>query len=845
MREPLVAPAIAIAGGVFAARYVAFETRELAAAMAAFCTLGLVAMWQRSRALAVTSSLAGLFFAGALVALAHRPGPAPRLDAGAREVVIVSGCVVHPPAFSEQREQFVLELEPGARAQVSVFLKEGQMGPALRYGQRIELAARVRRARNFGNPGSFDYAGYLARQDIYWTASARSPAEIKVVGDGCGSRFWAAIFALRVAALERLERLYQGKAYETGMLEGTLIGETSKVEKVWTEDFRSTGTYHCLVIAGLHVTVLAGVFLFLLRLCMCPQGPALVLTALAAWLYALISGWQAPAVRSAAGFTLFILCRYFYRQGRLLNVLAATAIGFLVLDPEQMFDASFQLSFLCVAAIGAFVTPLLAASSVPLTWGLAGLGEASRDLRLAPRVAQLRVELRLIAETLSLCARIPARATLFAEAVILRLAFFVFGLVVVSAVVQIALALPMSVYFHRVSLSGLSANVLIVPLMSAVIPAGFAAIFTNGRFPAVVGEWLLRWSRHIVEWHAAREPDWRIPDPPLWVALLLVASLILLALAIRYKWRRYLTCPASLIAALFSFTLLIRHPFPPQIQPGAIELTAIDVGQGDSLLVAFPTGKLMVVDGGGIPTFGRRSRSRLDIGEDVVSPYLWSRSIRRVDTLVLTHAHDDHMQGLSALVRNFHPRELWIGAIQETPEWAALRQIAVSHGVRIVSLAAGRHFDYGGARLDVLSPPADYIAPEKPHNNDSLVMRIGYGAHSFVLEGDAEKRMESEMIPLIEPGRIDVLKVGHHGSKTSTSPAFLDAAHPAFAIISVGLDNSYGHPHPDVIQRLEESHAAIFRTDLWGLVSIRTDGRRFGLDAYRWSSEPRRLYRAF
>ena len=452
MREPLIAPAVAIAGGVLAARYLAFDPHELVAATAAFFALGLVALWQRSRALAVTSSLAGLVFAGALVAVAHRPGPAPQLDAGAREVVIISGCVVQPAVFSEQREQFVLELEPGARAQVSVFLKDGQMGPALRYGQRVELAARVRRAHNFGNPGSFDYAGYLARQDIYWTASATSPAEIKITGEGCGSHFWAAIFALRVGALERLERLYQGKAYETGMLEGTLIGETSKLEKVWTEDFRSTGTYHCLVIAGLHVTVLAGVFLFLLRLCLCPQGPALVLTALVAWLYALITGWQAPAVRSAAGFTLFILCRYFYRQGRLLNVLAATAIGFLLLDPEQMFDASFQLSFLCVAAIGAFVTPLLAATSGPLARGLAGLGEPDRDLHLAPRAAQLRVELRLIAETLALCARIPVKATFFAERVFLRAAFFVFELVVVSGVVQIALALPMSVYFHRVSL---------------------------------------------------------------------------------------------------------------------------------------------------------------------------------------------------------------------------------------------------------------------------------------------------------------------------------------------------------------------------------------------------------
>jgi competence protein ComEC len=864
MRDPLIPPLAALGGGILLARFAAFESRELLAAMAALFALSLMAFWRNSRRLSAICSLAGLGFAGCLVALVHRPGPAPELDAGAREVVILSGCVVKPPAFSEGREQFILELDEAARAQVSLYLKDGESAPNLHYGQKIELPARVRRARNFGNPGSFDYAGYLARQDIYWTASANSVGEIRVLGGECGSGFWRAIFALRVAALQRLERLYSGKPYETGMLEATLIGETSKMQKVWTEDFRSTGTYHTLVIAGLHVTALAAVFLFLLRLCFVGEMPAFTLTVLAAWLYALVSGAQAPAVRAAAGFTFFVTGRFFYRRGRLLNLLAATAIGFLLFDPEQMFEAAFQLSFLCVAAIAAFAVPLIQATSGPLKHGLAGLAEADRDLHLPSRVAQFRIELRLIAETLRLWTRLPAKAALAGEAAILHVAFFALELAAVSAIIQIALALPMAIYFHRVSFSGLSANIVIVPLMTAAVPVGFAAIFTNWHWAAWLAEWLLRASQRVAEWHARWEPNWRIPDPPLWVAVSAAASLVLLAMAIRRAWGQvgqvpdppvagagrgpappWIAVALATVLAMASFTLLLWCPFAPQVHRGALELTAIDVGQGDSLLVAFPNGKLMVVDGGGVLSFGHRAPSRLDIGEDVVSPYLWTRSIRRVDTLVLTHAHDDHMGGLSALVENFQPKELWTGAIQETPAWAALREKALKHGVRIVPMTAGRRFDYGGAHIEVLSPPDDYVPPAKPNNNDSLVMRLSFGAHSFLLEGDAERPMENEMLPYLNSGKTDVLKVGHHGSKTSTTPGLLEATHPAFALISLGAGNSYGHPHPDVLERLEESHTSVFRTDLWGLISIRTDGRRFRMETSRWSPEPRRLYSAF
>ena len=316
--------------------------------------------------------------------------PAPQLDT--EGPAILSGCVVEPSALSADRDQFLLELEPGARVRVSLYVPEGKQAPVLRYGQRVEFDARVRPTRNFNNPGEFDYVNYLARQNIYWTASARATTPLKVLPGRCGSQFMSAIYALRTAALDRIERLYAGEPYETGMMEQVLIGESSKLDKVWTEQYRSTGTYHALVIAGLHVAILAAFLMFLLRVCFVPRELANLLAVLAAWLYSLVTGGQAPAVRSAAGFTLFMIARLLYREARILNVLAAVAIAFLLLDPNQMFDASFQLSFLAVGFIGAFVVPLVEKTSGPLATGVADLTDPDRGF--APRSAGRSVSRR-------------------------------------------------------------------------------------------------------------------------------------------------------------------------------------------------------------------------------------------------------------------------------------------------------------------------------------------------------------------------------------------------------------------------------------------------------------------
>jgi competence protein ComEC len=811
VKYPLLGPAAAIASGILVYRFVPFTPFEIYGSITAFVGLAVVSRLRRAHILFLACAHLALFFSGALTARLHTPGPPPEIDATGRETVTAEGCVIEPPAISGERERFLLELDRDARAQVTLYTKPGETLPHLRYGQRIELDGKIRVPRNFGNPGAFDYRHFLARQNIYWTMSASAGA-VRVLSGQCGNWFQKSVMDLRQAALERIERLYPGNPYQSGMMQAILIGQSFQLQKVWTEEYRSTGTFHALVISGTHVAVLAAFFLFLLRICFVPESAALFLTVLAAWLYSLVSGWQAPCVRSAAGLTLYMIGGYFFRERRAMNLLAAVAFGFLVFDPEQLFDSSFQLTFLAVGFLGAFAAPALAATSGPLTSALSDLADTGRDLHLLPRAAQFRVEVRLLAKALGAGWPIVAIA---------RVTFFVYEIVLTSAVVQLGLALPMVVYFHRVGFSGLSANAFVVPLMSVVVPVGFLAVFTNIAWIARIAGGLLWLSQKVVFFHAAHEPNWRIPTPPLWLAIGISAALIVAAM-----WRTRLA--AAAIALLLG--LLLLHPFAPDLRRGELELTAIDVGQGDSLLVVFPDGRRMLVDGGGIPAFGRTARSQLDIGEDVVAPYLWERGIRTLDTIAISHAHEDHAGGVPALIADFHPREIWTGATPESPEWQAVRDKALQTGAAIVPMHAGRHFGYGRAEVEILAPVADYIPLDTPKNNDSLVVRLTYGSRSFLLTGDVERPIEREMLEAGELRPTDVLKVAHHGSRTSSTDDFLETVHPAFAVISAGFENSYGHPHPAILGRLADRHAAILRTDVNGLITIRTDGRRLALE---------------
>jgi competence protein ComEC len=253
-------------------------------------------------------------------------------------------------------------------------------------------------------------------------------------------------------------------------------------------------------------------------------------------------------------------------------------------------------------------------------------------------------------------------------------------------------------------------------------------------------------------------------------------------------------------------------------------MEAIDVGQGDSLLLITPDGKSLLVDGGGFGGGPHQAPQDFDIGEEVVSEALWSRGIRHLDAVALSHAHSDHMGGLPAVLRNFHPAELWVGNNPHFAAYDALLDQAAGLHVRLRSLRAGDALTLGATQVTVLAPFPNYQPGPEPTNNDSLVFRVAYGATSVLLEGDAEAPIEQAM--LAEPGLAStLLKVGHHGSVTSTRPEFLARVDPQWAVISCGLHNRFGHPRQEVLEELQTAKVRTFRTDINGATCFCLDGK--------------------
>ncbi|MGI8962378.1 MAG: ComEC/Rec2 family competence protein [Bryobacteraceae bacterium] len=280
--------------------------------------------------------------------------------------------------------------------------------------------------------------------------------------------------------------LYPNDVQTRGLLQATLIGETAGVEQRWTNDFRVTSTYHAIVISGLHISVLAITLLWIFRLLRFKRAPALLAAAVACWLYAFISGFNSPAVRASAGFTLFMAASYCFRKTRALNLLAAIGIVYLVLDPDQLFDPSFQLSFLSCAIIGSLAIPVMDRFTHPMRASVKRFDQITYDPQVEQRAAQWRVELRLAAETLRTWSGFSKPMAQFAVSKTVRVSVFIAEIVIISACVQFGLALPMISYFHRLSITGLSANIIVVPLLCVVVPLGFASILTGWHALAVL-----------------------------------------------------------------------------------------------------------------------------------------------------------------------------------------------------------------------------------------------------------------------------------------------------------------------------------------------------------------------
>jgi competence protein ComEC len=613
-------------------------------------------------------------------------------------------------------------------------------------------------------------------------------------------------------------------ADDAALMDAAVVGESAFLTPTSKVDFQRSGTYHILVVSGMNVSILAFVVFWTMRRLRLSDLVASGLTVVLCTAYAFVTDVGPPVWRAVLMLAVYLGVRLLYRERSMLNALGAAALVVMVADPKALLGPSFQLTFLAVFIIAGIAVPVLERTSQPYLRGLRHLNSTDYDRTLPPRVAQMRLDMRMVAGRLAVL--LGLRTAHFGVGLAARCALSAYEVLCVSIVMQLGMALPMVYYFHRANVVGIAANSLAVPLTGILMPAAVLAVALSygwlplAKLPAVSAAWALHGITGTVRsLGGLRIADHRVAMPELVTIVIGVSGLVL---AVAFAWKRRRPLLLGGLAVLAVAGLWVSAAIPqPQIRRGVIELTAIDVGQGDSLLVVTPDERILLVDAGG--TVGG-VQSEFDFGENVVSPYLWRRRISHLDAVALTHGHSDHIGGMHAVLNNFRPRELWIGAVPETPSIRALLSYAESLGIRVVRHKEGNTFDFGGMQVSVLSPPEGWQTSKQPRNNDSLVMRLSYRESSILLEGDAERPVEQRMAALHDL-KSDLLKAAHHGSATSSTPEFVRAVQPRWAIISVGAGNSFGHPRKETLQHLQEEGALTYRTDRNGAVTFYLDGQ--------------------
>ena len=839
---PLVQLAIPFCIGVCAVEYGphAFGVYLIAAGI---CSIAVaVALLKNRLTLAGWALLVAMLFVGAGLAVEEQE-PAPTV---AGRSVVLTGVLNDPPEYARDTVYLRLRAEHGFKG--SVFLMgqtdQGLRALNLRYGTRIRVTARLTRTDNYRNPGVSPLSEYLDRKG--YAAMGVIRGEIVRVNETRVFPPLAWLYSWR----QRVQREIDSRfAPETaGVLDAALLGNRYNLTRSTSERFREGGTFHVLVISGLHISFIGGIVLLALRRLTKRRLLLFVIPAGFVWCYSLAVGAEASVVRAALMFTFAGLAAVLFRPATSLNALGGAALVLLVHTPKEIFDPSFQLTFLSVLAIVVIAWPLLRRCSAIGAWYPTG------D---TPYPANCSRELKAFCETLFWSEknwkREIARSThhyhlfKFPFAGVLeryRIQWclrYVFGAFVVSAAVQIVLLPQMILYFHRLSLSSLVLNIVVSVLLAAL-----AAVALIGLLVAQISESIAAPVLKLAEsinWLMVHSVDpfagvgvasLRLPEYARWprmVYVLYYVPLLFLVIAL-HRWEplsrftkkraHHRVLPLALVQSVL-LAIPILHPFSAS-RPDArlLRIDFLDVGQGDSALVTMPDGTTLLVDGGGRPRFrsdaggpfGRETRS---IGESVVSEYLWWRGLDTVDYVLATHADADHIDGLNDVLRNFNVRAALVGrAPANDPEFTKFSQSLAKTPLQIIQL--GDVIRFGEVELRVLWPPPGTDST----NDDSVVLKLQFRDRSILLTGDIEKKAEAAL--LAHELKADVVKVPHHGSKTSSTNPFVSATQPRFAIISVGQDSMFGHPHAEVLERWTRAGAEVLTTGNSGMISLITDG---------------------
>jgi competence protein ComEC len=406
----------------------------------------------------------------------------------------------------------------------------------------------------------------------------------------------------------------------------------------------------------------------------------------------------------------------------------------------------------------------------------------------------------------------------------------VFGAVVVSGSVQLVLLPLLIVYFHRLSLASLILNIVVSVLLAVLTAVALLALLLGQLSLTLAAPFIAL--ADAINWLMVHSVDpfkhfnlasIRVPEYSGWSALVYAVYFVpLLTLAVKKK-----PLHLAVLAQLLLVLVVILHPLSNR-NDGKLRIDFLDVGQGDAAVITMPDGRALLVDGGGRPVAadkGGMKTDRRSIGEAVVSEYLWWRGMDTVDYVFATHADADHIDGLNDVVRNFIVAAALVGrSPADDPEYVKFAKTLSATRTPAAKLQAGDALRLGDVTIDVLWPPATTTPNAPSRNNDSVVLHITYGDRSFLFTGDIEKSAERALVAARTDLKADVVKVPHHGSKTSSTPPFVTATHAQTAIISVGQHSMFGHPHREVVERWQASGAQVLTTGKCGTITVTTDG---------------------
>lgn len=758
----------------------------------------------------------------------------------------------------------------------------------LRYGARVRLMTALSRAEKFRNPGVSSLTEYLERRGYDATGIVKSPLLIERLDDERVFLPLAWLYEWRQSLLSEIARRFSGET--SGVLQAALLGNRYYLSRDAAERFREAGTFHVLVISGLHISFIGGLALFVMRRLTKRRGWQFIFSALFLWAYTMAVGAESSVVRAALTFTVIALAPVVSRRARPLNALGCAALMLLVWRPRDLFDASFQLTFLSVLLIIIVAWPLMTRLREVGQW---------RPSQETPHPARCPRWWRVMAEALFWSerewqreqARAPYSCRLFKTPWAARLERwrvqrplrYAVAALVVSTSVQLGLLPVLVIYFHRLSLASFILNIFVGILMAALSLIALLSLLLAQLSVTLAAPFV--WLAEQFNWLMTHSIDpftslglaaLRLPEYTGWASIVYVlyyVPVLVLCVALA-RWHplggvaagsegeeliggRWLLRPAvvTLCALLL---LIVAHPSSANHVDGRLRIDFLDVGQGDAALVTLPDGTTLLVDGGGRRKFNAGNatpdeegggefveRDTRGIGEAVVSEYLWQRGLDRVDYILATHAHADHINGLSDVARNFRVRAALIArAPSDDPEFARFAAIAANNNVPLHLLARGDRLRFGAVEADVLWPAraddaaaasvtaAASGASSASGNNDSLVLSLRFGDRRFLLTGDIEKEAEAALLSMTEELRADVVKVAHHGSRTSSTDAFVKATRPAVAVISVGLASVFGHPHVEVVERWRASGAEVLTTGRSGTITISTDGKDLRIETF-------------